>query len=200
MSTTTTRLPLATADGVAAQVLELLRPHCERIDIAGSVRRRRPTIGDLEIVCIPKAYDASPGRSILFCSGIATVVNQWEKVKGELPCRYTQRVLPWHGMKLDLFMPHPDGYGLQLAIRTGSAEWSHRVLAAAWVRAGFTSKDGLLRRGSEQQVSLFAIGADRYHHSFREIDGAICPTPTEEALFGMIGIPWVDPTAREVRG
>jgi hypothetical protein len=36
MSTTTTRLPLATADEVAAQVLELLKPHCERIDIAGS--------------------------------------------------------------------------------------------------------------------------------------------------------------------
>jgi DNA polymerase (family 10) len=175
VSATTTRLSLATADGVAAKVLELLKPHCERIDIAGSIRRRRPTIGDLEIVCIPKPYDASP----LFCSGIATVVNQWEKVKGELPCRYTQRVLPWQGMKLDLFMPHPDGYGLQLAIRTGSAEWSHRRLAAAWVRAGFTSKDGLLRRSS---------------------DGAICPTPTEDALFRMIGIPWVHPTAREVRG
>ena len=175
MSTTTTRLPLATADSVAAQVLVLLKPHCERIDIAGSVRRRRPTIGDLEIVCIPKAYDASP----LFCSGIATVVNQWEKVKGELPCRYTQRILPWHGMKLDLFMPHPDGYGLQLAIRTGSADWCKQVLAPAWIRAGFTSKDGLLRRSR---------------------DGAICPTPTEEALFRMIGIPWVDPTAREVRG
>lgn len=174
MSTTITRLPLATADEVAAKVLELLKPHCHRIDIAGSVRRRRPTIGDLEIVCIPKPYDASP----LFCSGIASVVNQWPKVIGDLPCRYTQRVLPWHGMKLDLFMPHPDGYGLQLAIRTGSAEWSHRRLAAAWVRAGFTSKEGLLRRSS---------------------DGAICPTPTEEALFKMIGIPWVDPKDREVR-
>ena len=36
-TTTTTRLPLATADEVAAQVLELLKPHChcERIHIAG---------------------------------------------------------------------------------------------------------------------------------------------------------------------
>jgi DNA polymerase/3'-5' exonuclease PolX len=175
MSTTTTRLPLVTADEVAAKVLELLKPHCERIDIAGSIRRRRPTIGDLEIVCIPKPYDPSP----LFCSGIATVVNQWEKVKGELPCRYTQRILPWHGMKLDLFMPHRDGYGLQLAIRTGSADWCRTVLAPAWVRAGYRSEGGLLRRSS---------------------DGPICPTPTEEALFRMIGIPWVDPTAREARG
>ena len=174
MSTTATRLPLATADEVAAKVVKLLKPHCERIDEAGSVKRRRPTIGDLEIVCIPKPYDPSP----LFCSGIATVVNQWEKVKGELPCRFTQRVLPWHGMKLDLFMPHPDGYGLQLAIRTGSADWCRTVLAPAWVRAGYRSEGGLLRRSS---------------------DGAICPTPTEEALFRMIGLPWVDATAREVR-
>jgi DNA polymerase/3'-5' exonuclease PolX len=173
MSTTTTRIPLAAADAIAAEVLALLSPHCERIAIAGSVRRRRPTIGDLEIVCIPKPFDPSP----LFCSGIATVVNQWEKVKGELPCRYTQRVLP-SGLKLDLFMPHPDGYGLQLAIRTGSADWSHHVLAAAWVRAGFTSKDGLLRRNS---------------------DGAICPTPSELALFRMIGLRWTAPEDREVK-
>jgi len=172
MSTTTERIPLAAADAIAADVLAQLKPHCERIAIAGSVRRRRPTIGDLEIVCLPKPYDPSP----LFCSGIATVVNQWEKVKGELPCRYTQRILP-SGLKLDLFMPHPDGFGLQLAIRTGSADWSHRVLATSWARAGFTSKDGLLRRNS---------------------DGAICPTPTEEALFRMIGLRWTAPEDREV--
>jgi DNA polymerase/3'-5' exonuclease PolX len=58
MSTTTTRLPLATADEVAAQVMELLKPHChcERIHIAGSVRRRRPTPPD------PTARRSYPGN------------------------------------------------------------------------------------------------------------------------------------------
>lgn len=51
MSTTTIRLPLATADSVAAQVLELLESHCERIDIdlLAKTSARRP---DLPILVI----------------------------------------------------------------------------------------------------------------------------------------------------
>jgi DNA polymerase/3'-5' exonuclease PolX len=172
MSTTTNRLPLAQAEAIAVGAMEQLDPHCEVISLAGSLRRQRPTIGDIEIVCVPKPYDASP----LFASGIATVVNQWEKVRGELPCRYTQRILP-EGIKLDLFMVEADGYGLQRAIRTGSADWSHQVLARAWVRAGYHSEGGLLRRA----------------------DGSVVPVRTEPQLFQLIGLPWVHPRDREVK-
>jgi DNA polymerase (family 10) len=171
MSTNTNRLPLVEAEHIAANAMLQLEPHCEVISLAGSLRRQRPTIGDIEIVCVPKPYNASP----LFCSGIATVVNQWPKVRGELPCRYTQRILP-ERIKLDLFLVHPDGYGLQLAIRTGSADWSRHVLARAWVRAGYHSFFGLLRQS----------------------DGTVVPARTESELFRLIGLPWVDPKDREV--
>jgi DNA polymerase/3'-5' exonuclease PolX len=173
MSAATDRIPLAQAQAIADEVVAQLRPHCEQIDIAGSIRRRRPTIGDIEIVCIPKPYDATP----LFRTGLALVVEQWEKVKGELPCKYSQRLLP-SGMKLDLFMPDPRGYGLALAIRTGSAEWSHHVLAAGWVKAGFRSEGGLLRDLRGQGVRL----------------------RTERAVFDLIGLPWVPPEEREWKG
>lgn len=117
MSTTTDRRPLAEALGIASSIVAELKPYCKRIEIAGSIRRQRPTIGDIEIVCLPAPYDALP----LFRSGISSVVEQWRPVKGLLPCRYTQRLHP-SGMKVDLFMPDPAGFGLQLAIRTGSAE------------------------------------------------------------------------------
>jgi DNA polymerase/3'-5' exonuclease PolX len=171
MSTTTNRILLAEAEHIAVGAMQQLEPHCEVISLAGSLRRRRPTIGDIEIVCVPKLYDATP----LFCNGIATVVNQWEKVRGELPCRYTQRILPG-GIRLDLFMVHPDGYGLQRAIRTGSADWCRQVLAPAWVRAGYRSKEGLLRRA----------------------DGTVVPVRTEPELFRLIDLHWVDPRDREV--
>ncbi len=157
---------------IAERVVAGLEFQCFQISIAGSIRRERPTIGDIEIVCVPKPYDASP----LFQSGIATVVNQWEKVRGELPCKYTQRILP-EGMKLDLFMVDPEGYGLQLAIRTGSDNWCRGVLARAWVRAGFRSKDGLLRHD---------LGA-----------GTVQPVRTERELFEVIKLPWVEPVDRE---
>ena len=166
-----TRILLAQALDIAGGLIQQLEPHCEVIGLAGSIRRQRPTIGDIEIVCVPRPYDASP----LFASGIATVVNQWPKVRGELPCRYTQRLLP-EGIPLDLFMVHPDGYGLQRAIRTGSADWCRQVLAPAWVRAGFHSESGLLRRA----------------------DGSVVPARTEPELFDLIGLRWVDPQDREV--
>jgi DNA polymerase/3'-5' exonuclease PolX len=172
MSNTTHRLPLADAERIAVGVMLQLEPHCEVISLAGSIRRQRPTIGDIEIVCVPRPYGASP----LFCSGLATVVNQWEKVRGELPCKYTQRILP-EGIRLDLFMVHLDGFGLQRAIRTGSADWCRTVLAPAWVRAGYHSEGGLLRRA----------------------DGTVVPVPTEPELFRLIGLPWVHPWDREVQ-
>ena len=166
------QIPWSEANAIAEDLVNQLRPHCSKIDIAGSIRRGRSTIGDIEIVCLPLPYEATP----LFRSGIALVVEQFEKVKGELPCRYTQRILP-SGMKLDLFMPDPAGYGLQLAIRTGSAEWSHKRLATAWVRAGFKSEGGLLRDQA----------------------GRVLPCRTERELFDRIGLRWVDPADREVQ-
>lgn len=171
MSTTTNRMPWDQAVEIAVPLLAQIQPHCEIASFAGSIRRESPTVGDIEIVCVPKPYNATP----LFRDGLADVVEQWPKVKGELPCRYTQRVLPC-GMKLDLFMVDPDGYGLQLAIRTGSARWSHEVLARAWVRAGYRSEGGLLRRN----------------------DGKVVPVRTEPQLFHRIGLTWVHPRDREV--
>jgi len=174
------RLPFSEAWAIAEDIVAQLAPHCSQIDIAGSLRRYRPTIGDIEIVCLPLPYESAP----LFRSGFALVVEQFEKIKGELPCRYTQRILP-SGMKLDLFMPDPNGYGLQLAIRTGSAEWSHERLATAWVRAGFKSESGLLRRvlNTEGIQSL----------------GSVVPCRTERELFDRIGLTWVEPEDREVQ-
>jgi DNA polymerase/3'-5' exonuclease PolX len=93
---------------IAEKVKALLAPHCERIEIAGSIRRKKPDVKDIEIVAIPKPFDTG-----LFESGIATVVNKWQKVKGELPCKYTQRILP-EGIKLDLFFCRAWELGIDL--------------------------------------------------------------------------------------
>jgi DNA polymerase/3'-5' exonuclease PolX len=164
---------LAEALDIAANTLATLRPHCHKADLAGSGRRQRPTIGDLEIVCLP---DRNPIESTpLFAGGFAQAVEQWPGLKGNPEGRYTQRLLPC-GLKLDLFMPPPDGYGLILAIRTGSADWSRLCLATACKRAGFYSEGGLLRREN----------------------GSVVPCRTERELFDTIGLSWVEPQDREV--
>lgn len=164
------RYPYAEAYKIALEVLEQLKPHCERIAIAGSVRRKKAEVGDIELVIIPKPYSTG-----LFESGIATVINKFEKVKGELPCRYTQRILP-SGIKLDLFFAEETNWGQVFAIRTGSADYSHKVLANGWVKQGFKSEGGYLFREGEK-------------YEVRE----------EEDLFKLIGVPYVEPTDRNLQ-
>jgi DNA polymerase/3'-5' exonuclease PolX len=148
---------------IAEKVKQLLEPHCERIEIAGSIRRKKPMVKDIEIVAIPKPYDTG-----LFENGIASIVNQWQKVKGELPCKYTQRILP-DGIKLDLFFATKENWGYVYAIRTGSAEFSHEILATEWVKRGYKGIDGYLTRDGKriaiyEEVDLF----NRLQIPFRE--------------------------------
>lgn len=172
MSNQTKRYPYTEASEIALRVLEELKPHCTRIEIAGSLRRKKNEVGDIEIVIIPLPYSTG-----LLESGIATVINKWEKVKGELEygkTKYTQRILP-EGIKLDLFIAEEGNWGSIFAIRTGSAKYSHKVLANGWVRQGFKSQDGYLYRNGEK-------------YEVRE----------EKDLFRLIGIPYMNPEDRNL--
>src|SRR3990167_7413889 len=142
------QVKLSRAAEIAQRTKAQLAPHCHRIEIAGSIRRCKASVGDIEIVAIPKPYDVG-----LFASGIASVVDQWTKVKGELPCKYTQRLLP-EGITLDLFFAKPENWGLIFSIQTGSAHFSHQVLARGWVKAGYRSKDGMLYRQTGEAVPV----------------------------------------------
>ena len=101
------------------------------------------------------------------------MVNNWDKVKGEPTGKYTQRILP-EGIKLDLFMANRENWGLIFAIRTGSADFSYKVLACGWVKKGYHSKGGILKDEKGREIIL------------RE----------EEHLFDFIEIPFVEPKFR----
>jgi len=154
---------------IADKIKKELAPLCERIEIAGSIRRKKPFVKDIEIVAIPKPYDIG-----LFESGIATVVNQWPKVRGELPCKYTQRILP-EGIALDLFFADKENWGLIYAMRTGSADYSHKVLGNAWVKRGYKSIGGYLCS-----------------------NGKRIAVPEEKDLFTLIGVNYVEPEKRNI--
>lgn len=172
-------IPYAEAKKIADKLIVLLQPHCHRIEIAGSIRRKKQIVGDIEIVAIPKPYETG-----LFENGIALVVNEWEKVKGELDygvCKYTQRILPEaitgnvDGFKLDLFFAEEGNWGSIFAIRTGSSEYSHKVLANGWVKRGYKSEGGYLHQA-----------------------GKVYEVREEKDLFSRIGIPYVEPEFRNL--
>lgn len=147
---------------IALKYLNILKPFCQRIEIAGSIRREKPEVGDIEIVCIPQDL-----------TGFSVEVNKLQKVKGEPTGKYTQRIL-LEGISLDLFIANEKNWGLIFAIRTGSADFSHKILACGWVKKGCHSKDGKLSDKQGREIIL------------RE----------ERDLFDLIGIPFVKPELR----
>jgi DNA polymerase (family 10) len=175
-------MDLQTAERKAWQILDHLSPHCSRFEIAGSIRRRKAQVGDIEVVAIPNTQeaddlfaDSAPDvRSPHFVAACFAHRVMGQIVKGDPQAgRYIQTRLPC-GAQLDLFLATPANWGLILAIRTGSADFSHQVLARGWVRRGYHSQEGIL------------VAAD----------GSLVPTPEERDLFRVAGVPWVDPERR----
>jgi DNA polymerase/3'-5' exonuclease PolX len=156
-------MKLQEAKKIAEKYLNLLSPYCSRFAIAGSVRREKPEVHDIEIVVIPNIQTID-----YFCDE----VNKLKKVKGEPKGKYTQRVLP-EGINLDLFIATERNWGNIFAIRTGSADFSYKILACGWVKAGYKSVNGMLTKNG-QEIEC------------RE----------EEDLFKLIGVPFVEPRLR----
>jgi DNA polymerase/3'-5' exonuclease PolX len=127
-------MKLEEAKKIADRVVEEIKPFCDKIEIAGSIRRQKEDVGDIEIVCIPTSNKAFEFK---------TIVDKWKKVKGDALGKYTQRILP-EGIKLDLFIANRDNYGLILLIRTGSAEFSKWIIGVKLPEAGYKCRGGYL--------------------------------------------------------
>jgi hypothetical protein len=107
-------------------------------------------VKDIEICCLPKKVATD-----LFQEGEMKVIPEFKKaidtiaakiIKGNADGRYMQMQLKGETViNLDLFMPEPDDYYRQYAIRTGSAEYSAKVIAAGWVAKGWRGTDQGLR-------------------------------------------------------
>ena len=52
---TKSKFPLPLAEVTGQSLIRLLADSCDRIEIAGSVRRQVFEVGDIELLCIPKA-------------------------------------------------------------------------------------------------------------------------------------------------
>lgn len=122
---------------VAEAVMGILRPYCDRIEVAGSIRRKKPEVGDVEICCIPK-----PAEILDF---IQAANSLGEIVKGDAGGKYlcTMFKTPTDMVQIDLFMLKPENWGWLFLIRTGSAEFSHSM-ACKLNDHGLTSRKGMV--------------------------------------------------------
>jgi DNA polymerase/3'-5' exonuclease PolX len=102
------------ARALAEKVCHQLVPYCEKIKIAGSIRRKKSQVSDIDIVCIPKTKPVKDLFGMISHHerdpGFINVVNQWEKLKGDAATgKYTQRLIEGH--KLEIACATHDNWG-----------------------------------------------------------------------------------------
>ena len=123
-------MKLEQAETIAQQWLTRLAPHCERIEIAGGVRRRKAEPHDIELLAIPKLivrFDmfGNHGETISDLEAfLASLVNDGFCKPIKNGPKYKQLALP-EGINLDLFIVRPETWAVQFVIRTGPADFSH---------------------------------------------------------------------------
>lgn len=131
---------LSTARRTAEKIVAELAPWCDRIEIAGSIRRGRPFVGDIDIVVLPKVDQI--GAILERCS------RQTKFVKGADQYQVFEFM---NGIQLDLWIAHhdrpeerdmldevqrfaqPNNFGMLLLSRTGSKE--HNIYLAKVAQA-----------------------------------------------------------------
>jgi DNA polymerase/3'-5' exonuclease PolX len=186
------------AKKVADRVVQLLEPHCSLIHIAGSVRREKPVVKDIEIVCLPKVLfvqnDLFGGGTWQRVETFGVVLHSFVEtvVKGTVEGRYMQAVLKG-GITMDLFMPQAFDYYRILAMRTGSAEYSQSVIAAAWVAKGWCGTEDGLRR------ILDCTTTPSGWKCWRPCPELPPAWTSEQNFFEWLGIAHVQPKMREVK-
>ncbi len=174
---------LSQAQDIARDLVKAFSPGCDRIEIAGSIRRKKPRVGDIEIVCIPTwQRDLFGEVSIKAPTALDHILYDLVAAGRLLPSekngpKFKQFILPdIEGLHMDLFLTTPECWGVIYTIRTGPAEFNMKLVLQDW-------QGGLLPKGHR-------IRGGRVLHHKRTL-----ATPEEKDLFELIG-GWIGPENR----
>ena len=144
---------LEQARQIANNIKKILTPYCDRIEIAGSIRRRKPIVHDIDIVLIEKPESALIIPSLLATIGAITL--NGSKIKR---LHYGDA-----DINIDIYTATPASWSTLLLIRTGSKENNIRLAIAA-KRKGWQLKangDGLFNnhgdRIADTEESIFQV-------------------------------------------
>ncbi|GAI65861.1 unnamed protein product [marine sediment metagenome] len=155
-------MDLERAKAIAEELKRLLEPACDRIEIAGSIRRQKPEVGDIELLCIPRHVAG---------------VDQLDReigalmIQGILGHRRTRRgsriygpknklMIHINGIGVDIFSTDEQCWPVALVVRTGGKETNKRIATAALRKrwhfhaygSGFSTPDGEIVCRSEREV------------------------------------------------
>ena len=186
-----TKYPRVQALVVAAELCAYLKPFCmpDRLKVCGSIRRRKESVSDIEVLYIGKIEERQEGLFDTKPFNLAEEAIGRLLLNGVLEKRHNVRgAFTWgelnklavhckSGIPVDLFATVPGHWWGSVVVRTGSKEFNLRIIESA-------AKKGL---------DLHAYGPCDFTHSstMAEISCA-----SEEQFFQMAGMPWLEPHQR----
>ena len=173
------KIPFEDALLTALDVKNELTPFCTRIEIGGSIRRKRSEVSDIELIVIPKTTSIPADLFRLKevrVPGFIKAIEKYPKIIGDPENgKHTIRVHP-AGIKLDIFICSRDNWGWILMLRTGPAQYNKWLVSRGGLKKhGYTSVEGQIVRMS---------------------DNVIIPTYEEEDVYKLMKMPYVRPEHR----
>jgi DNA polymerase (family 10) len=189
------RLPLGVAYPIAERLAAVLRavPGVTRVEHAGSLRRGKETIGDIDLLVSTTDPDAAAEA---FCTapGVTDVI-----VRGQTKCSVRVSAAAdfgrWSGavdaeartVGADMRLIPEASFGAALMYFTGSKEHNVRLRERAQKKGLTLNEYGLFPEDNE--------AAPPQHRGIAPIAGA-----TEAEVFNALGLPWIPPECREDAG
>lgn len=180
-----TKYPRAAAIAVARELCKLIEPACVKLIVAGSLRRRKDLVGDVELIFVPRV-EPRPDPGDLLGHVVQTdlveslltrwlqegIINRRPKVDGSYTWGSLNK-LAVHcatGVPVDLFAGREANWWNLVVFRTGSAESNTRIASAAEKRGmrwdpyspGFLDRltNDLVRRVSSEREVFEAVGLE----------------------------------------
>lgn len=168
---------------VGTKLLEELGPHCERCIVAGSLRREKAEVSDVEILYIPdimqvpaglfdtEPFNAADAHLIQLVS--LGVLRPRPNVNGQTSWGKKNK-LAVHvesGIPVDLFSTTVENWWVSLVVRTGSKETCLALTTGA-------------HRLNRELVAYGAGTRDRR-------TGLVTPARSEQEVFALCGVPYV---------
>ena len=162
-------LDLEEAQRTAAVVKAAVEAQCELIEVAGSIRRQKSIVHDIDFVVIAKSD------------------TEWQKINEKLRLlkakpncsgnSVIKAFVPCNGglFQVDFYRAKPSTFGIHLLVRTGSAD--HNM----WL-AGHAFSKGMRLKYSEGLIKEGSAIAGETETSVFETLGLPCPLPSEREI------------------
>jgi DNA polymerase (family 10) len=168
------QMELKKARALAERIAAELAPMCERIEIAGSIRRQRPVVGDIDLVILPKPGQLQAIKARCVRTSPQVLMDGEKNFLLIMSGNIQLDIFFARGPEPDMFAPKPGNFGSLLLCRTGSKDHNIYLVSNPWLQ-----------------------GARWLPYEGVELDGKIIAGETEEDVFQALGLDFIPPERRE---